>query len=387
MNSTPAVSHPPKGSGSKLSTRSQPSKLQRPTTRISRLLPNTAKKTDSPILSRTGSTESLHHLKSGKHTPKQAATQMKPTSSQKLKEPPKGKVIPESRSKGKTVSSVPTQKKSRLPQFVPKPATLVEQPPKVTINPVAVPSVKKSMCAASTDEDTDDEELRHAHTHVGSHSAPSESGSDTHSFNGQAIVDGIKFSCAPIGEAEGNKLFETLAYRVKKWRFAGRYLNLDEDTLERIESENRFPIEQCYKMFATWRENFRSDATYLKLAQALKNIMREDLLPDIVVLIPCINKEDGIDSQCGAERLLKDVTLEISKGGKVDLKQVEEEFARRKADGNKHVEITLQYPPHTERPLVFILPLDDLRVLSELCLAADKRGKRHVCMSVQYLSN
>ncbi len=329
-------------------------------------------------LSRSGSNENLHRTKLGGRTappknapmkPRGTGVERKPSSFQRQKEPSKKSTAPATRHAAQ--KPLHTQRASRLSPVPPKKSVPSKEKP-------SLPSTATR--TATTDEDSDAEE----HSHAGVLSHTSESGSDTHSVSSQALLDGSWFPPLPIDEPNGNKLFESLAYRVKKWKFVGRYFGIDDETLDRIAKENKFPVEQCYKMFTTWRETFGSSATYRVLAEALTNIMREDLLHDISKLVPRVAQHCV---QSGVEHLCSEFTLPLT-DGQVDLEQVLNEFAKKKTDSHRRVEIRLQYLPTTEQfkePLVFILPLDDLRVLSELCIAANLHGKHSIHIHAQYL--
>ncbi len=386
---------------SRVAARPQPSRLPQPISRIPRPT-RAAKVTNGHYLSRSGSTESLHRQKAGSNRttskvpaqPKVAPPERNPPTT---KAPAQPKVTPPERKPPTTkapprvkdssrkwtapASRIPAQKPQH-PQKAQPSSVPSAHPQKAITTKRKTPLTSKRTCTTSTDEDTDIE--GHKSTSGMSHSTASESGSDTYSLSGCVTLDGIHFPPLPIDELSGSKLFEALAYRVEKWRFVGRYLGLDDGTLDQIENDNQFLIERCYKMFTTWRDTFSKTATYQRLAEALKNIMREDLLPDIANLVPHITEQ----KESGAEPQHSEFDLAI-RAGRVDLKRIVAEFSKQKDIGHKHVEIRLQYhpvaEPQKERPLIFILPLDDLRVLSELCVAADRHGKKSIHFHVRYL--
>ena len=193
-------------------------------------------------------------------------------------------------------------------------------------------------------------------------------------------LEGLEFTHGQVPEPE---LFKLVASRISKWKILGRYLGLDDGTLDAIYTDNHFSIERCYKMLVAWRTKFRGKATYLELAKGLKNTMREDLLPDLVPYM-VQSSEDG-DSNQG-----ESITIPI--GENPDLQTVKEKFWLRKTSGMNSARITLQYhsrlSSHSET-LHFILPsLDEssIKVIEVLCVAANIReDAKNVQLFVQYL--
>ena len=248
---------------------------------------------------------------------------------------------------------------------------------------------EKTAFSASTDEETDFEEQEqplHGLTR-------NESGYSTTSVNGSSASRAVKreassppvrevvFPPVPITDCE-SQLFEMLSHRVQKWKILGRYLGLEDETLDRIEVENQFRIERCYKMLDTWKKLFRSDATYRRLEEGLRNVMREDILLDIGHFIPCChdNNEEPLNH-----------TVDVTSKENPNLHSIRDEFQQQKNNGMKRAYVTLEY--HSDEALhrdalCFIAPsLDDLRVLEDLCKFAGSRGQREVFVSLRYLDH
>ena len=89
----------------------------------------------------------------------------------------------------------------------------------------------------------------------------------------------LSFPNYQIRDKDCEKLFHTLAPRISKWTFLGRYLDIDDETLKEIASSCHFDVERCYQVLCRWRRG----ATYFRLAQGLKDIMQEDLYPDLIL--------------------------------------------------------------------------------------------------------
>lgn len=211
---------------------------------------------------------------------------------------------------------------------------------------------------------------------------------DTHTVNrGEETLEGLIFSHEPVPDPRDSQLFKIVAQRINKWKILGRYLGLEDETLEAIHRENHFIVEQCYKMLVTWQQELRADATYLKLAQSLKNIMREDLLPELLLFMD--QSSSGSDNGGNeGERVL----IHIGPSGNPDLQTIKENFHLQRRKRPTAARITLQYPSHINphrAPLLFILPtLDDssLRVVEELCVAANIReGVEQVQVDIEYI--
>ena len=204
----------------------------------------------------------------------------------------------------------------------------------------------------------------------------------------EGTLEGLIFSHEPVPDPQDSQLFKIVAQRINKWKILGRYLGLEDEILEAIHRENHFIVEQCYKMLVTWQQEVRADATYLKLAQSLKNIMREDLLPELLLFMDQSSSGSDNGSSEG-ERVM----IHIGPSGNPDLQIIEEKFHLQRRKGLKAARITLQYPfcvNQQKAPLHFILPtLDDssLRVVEELCVAANIRDEvKQVQVDIQYFA-
>lgn len=205
----------------------------------------------------------------------------------------------------------------------------------------------------------------------------------------EGTLEGLIFSHEPVPDPQDSQLFKIVAQRINKWKILGRYLGLDDETLEAIQRDNHFIVEQCYKMLVTWQQGLRAEATYLKLAQSLKNIMREDLLPELVLYMA---DQSSIGSESGGDGEGERVLIHIAPSGNPDLQTIKENFLLQRRKGLKAARITLQYPSlisPQKAPLHFILPtLDDssLRVVEELCVAANIREDvKQVQVDVEYI--
>jgi len=192
-------------------------------------------------------------------------------------------------------------------------------------------------------------------------------------------VEGLTFTHEQVPD----ELFKVIAPRISKWKILGRYLGLDDDILDAICRENHFSVERCYKTLVAWKTNFRAKAMYLELAKGLKNIMREDLLPDLVPYMVQGSEDDDFKE---GERII------IPIDENPDLRTVKDKFKLHKNSGMSSARITLQYPSRVSsqsETLHFILPsLDEssVKVLEVLCVAANIReDAKNVQLFVHYL--
>ena len=208
----------------------------------------------------------------------------------------------------------------------------------------------------------------------------------------------LSFPNYQIRDKDREKLFHTLAPRIRKWTFLGRYLDIDDETLKEIASSCHFDVERCYQMLCRWRR----EATYLRLAQGLKDIMREDLYPDLISQIPCRVRELRVDQERAShtsQHMSEDV-----EGFVVDLPPTDErmESLKSKCESFKnnglgqHARITCKMH-HAENEhahaqgtstesvdLKFVLTsLNDVRVIKDVCLAAHYKGFEKVSVFVE----
>ena len=205
----------------------------------------------------------------------------------------------------------------------------------------------------------------------------------------------LSFPNYQIRDKDREKLFHTLAPRIRKWTFLGRYLDIDDETLKEIASSCHFDVERCYQMLCRWRR----EATYLRLAQGLKDIMREDLYPDLISQIPCRVRELRVDQ----EREHIDVSEDVE-GFVVDLPPTDERMESLKSrcesfknNGlGQHAHVTCKMH-HAENEharaqgtsvesVDFVLTsLNDVRVIKNVCLAAHCKGFEKVSVFVKLL--
>ena len=109
-------------------------------------------------------------------------------------------------------------------------------------------------------------------------------------------VPSLPFPDSLILDPEGRGLFKMLAMRITKWRKLAMYLGLPDDAIATISQANHFDNECCYKMMLMWTEKYNELATYLKLANSLRNIMRDDLLMEVTRYLPEVEEEGGGES-------------------------------------------------------------------------------------------
>ena len=69
----------------------------------------------------------------------------------------------------------------------------------------------------------------------------------------------------------------------------GRYLGLNNDELNDIESSNHFTTERCLKMLIHWAKKHRKKYSELEASLSIHNIMREDPIEDVRPYIHPIN--------------------------------------------------------------------------------------------------
>ena len=132
----------------------------------------------------------------------------------------------------------------------------------------------------------------------------------------------LSFPNFQIRDKDREKLFHTLAPKIRQWTFLGRSLNIDDETLEEIASSYHFDVERCYQMLCRWR----IEATYHRLAQGLKDIMREDLYPDLISQIPSV-RELSVDQERASHALQEREHIDMSEdeeGFVVDLPPTDE---------------------------------------------------------------
>ena len=344
-------------------------------------------KHDSPMPSRSTSTESLTQARTIRgSTKKKSLNTIQHAQTERKQKQVAG---PEKVS----VAVKPTGRRGQVeksPKTTP-PVSRKTAASKITTGVLKAPPTKKISgqekvaSLTSVNEETDPEKKLTTQESFQHHRA----NPDDHTVNrGEETLEGLIFSHEPVPDPQDSQLFKIVAQRINKWKILGRYLGLEDETLEAIHRENHFIVEQCYKMLVTWQQELRAEATYLKLAQSLKNIMREDLLPELLLFMDQRSNESDNGGSDG-ERVL----IHIGASGNPDLQIIEEKFHLQRRKGLKAAHITLQYPfciNQQKAPLHFILPtLDDssLRVVEELCVAANIRDEvKQVQVDIQYFA-
>ena len=201
------------------------------------------------------------------------------------------------------------------------------------------------------------------------------------------------FPDVEVFEENESELFEAIAERVKKWKFLGRYLNLEDEILEDINKKNHFSGEKCMKMLLEWRRVFGNQATYLKLEEALKNILHEHLIEEIEEFIPeTYTTDTGIVSG-------KEYTVQLTSEGltETDSELIKDSFQSSRNDGLKTAKVALSYSSTGEsvgasrlNTYSFCVDLCDdsgVCVVEDLCLcAAVFRHAQSVVFLVEYYS-
>ena len=165
----------------------------------------------------------------------------------------------------------------------------------------------------------------------------------------------------------------------------GRYLNLDDDILIEIDTANYFQVEKCLKMLITWKDTSKQTATFARLAQGLKDVMREDLISDIGQFIPkpASNTGDFNIEETEVFRLTADENGDIDQLCKVENRFMAQKTKKKQTAAH----VTLQFVDICRDAFVFVLPsLDDIRVLKELCVVTNIRtGARKFLVTVKFV--
>jgi len=65
----------------------------------------------------------------------------------------------------------------------------------------------------------------------------------------------------------------------------GRALNVPDAVIDQIEANKSDVTEKCYSVLTSWQERYPEDATYHRLARALKH--------------PAVGRADVADKYCG----------------------------------------------------------------------------------------
>lgn len=178
-----------------------------------------------------------------------------------------------------------------------------------------------------------------------------------------------------IHDPDDSTVFQVLAPRVRKWKIFGRYLGLNDDELNDIESSNHFTTERCLKMLIHWAKKNRRK--YSELEASLHNIMREDLIEDVRPHIPSVigQSYSPIEEENG--RILK-LKLDSGSLNIQELNSTVSKFLTKNASESDKILIHFSHAK-LPTPLTFYIPMStsssrnctcDLTVIQELCFAA-----------------
>ena len=181
------------------------------------------------------------------------------------------------------------------------------------------------------------------------------------------------FPDSVIQDPDDSTVFQVLAPRVRKWKIFGRYLGLNDDELNDIETSNHFTTERCLKMLIHWAKKHMRK--YSELEASLHNIMREDLIEDVRPHIPSAigQSYSPIEEENG--RTLK---LKLDSGS-LNIQEVNNtvsKFVTKNASESDKILIHFSHAK-LSMPIVFYIPIStsssrncDLTVIEELCFAA-----------------
>ena len=190
------------------------------------------------------------------------------------------------------------------------------------------------------------------------------------------------------GDKEG-ELLEAIAMRVNKWKMLGRYLDLEDDILDEIEIQNHFVGERCLKMLKKFQTVSGDEATYVRLATALKNIMQDSLITDISHCFPKHHLE-STSAFCVPFTVKPTINLEEMY---TRLSVIRENFELQRSNGKRKATLKVSYlqaPTTTSRtnsPLCFELTSldhDSVRVIEDMCIAAAVRKVKQLSVTISY---
>lgn len=95
------------------------------------------------------------------------------------------------------------------------------------------------------------------------------------------VPDSLQESLPSQRLTEGEDILKQLATQLHNWKMLGRYLMLDDTSLDRISSMYMFPSEQAIQMLKAWI-NQSADPSYQVLGDALHNCLKDDLVLELV---------------------------------------------------------------------------------------------------------
>ena len=198
-------------------------------------------------------------------------------------------------------------------------------------------------------------------------------------------VFGITIPNVVICGDKESELLETIAMRASKWKMLGRYLGIDDDSLDEIEAQNHFIGERCLKMLKKFQTVSGDEATYVRLAAALKNIMQDSLITDISQFFPKVQESKSTVP----------VSYSIKSTVKLDemyahLSVIREDFEVQKNNGKCKAMVQVSYPQTPSTPpqtLCFqlaSLDVDSVRVIEDVCIAAAIRKEIQLSITINY---
>ena len=201
-------------------------------------------------------------------------------------------------------------------------------------------------------------------------------------------IFGITIPNVVICGDKESELLESIAMRVSKWKMLGRYLGVDDDSLDEIEIQNHFVGERCLKMLKKFQTVSGDEATYVTLTTALKNIMQDGLITDISQFFPKIEESMSTVSK----------SYPIKPTVKVDemhtrLSLIREHFEQQKNNGKSKATVHISYPqnlptpPQANPPLCFQLPslhVHSIRIIEDICIAAAVRKVKQLSIAINY---
>ena len=198
-------------------------------------------------------------------------------------------------------------------------------------------------------------------------------------------VFGITIPNVVIYGDKESELLETIAMHVSKWKMLGRYLGIDDDSLDEIEAQNHFVGERCLKVLKKFQTISGDEATYVRLATALKNIMQYSLIADISQFFP---KDQESTSTVSSSYSIKS-TIKLDEIY-ARLSVIREDFELRKNNGYSKATVQVSYPqtlstpPQTLRFQLTSLDVDSVRVIEDVCIAAAVRKEKQLSITINY---
>lgn len=204
-------------------------------------------------------------------------------------------------------------------------------------------------------------------------------------------IFGITIPNVAICGDNESELLETIAMRVHKWKMLGRYLGVDDDSLDEIEMQNHFVGERCLKMLKKFQTVSDDEATYVRLATALKNIMQDSLISDISQFFPKDQDSESSPFSCTIKPTVKLDEMHAR------LSVIREDFEQQKNNGKSKATVlvhtasypqTVSAPSQANPPVGFkltSLDVDSVRVIEDVCIAAAVRKIKQLSITISYL--